>query len=271
MRKDNGKMGGIVNGNILYREEDCVGIITVSRPEVHNALNMDTIRELRELCLRLRAEDTLRAMILTGAGEKTFLSGGDLKEFQHIQTTEGARLMISTMKEVTCLLSGFPWPVIAAVNGMAIGGGCETAVACDFRIASETARLGFRQIKMGIMSGWGGGPRLVHLVGRNRALRLMLTGELLDAKEALSIGLVDRIVPPDRLISEAMAQARGIADNAPLVVRAYKRLVEMTMRVPLDAAMEFETELFGPVWVSEDHGECVRAFFEKRAPHLIGR
>jgi enoyl-CoA hydratase len=260
-----------VSGNILYREEEGVGIVTVSRPEVHNALNMETIRELRELCLKLREEDSLRAMVLTGAGEKAFLSGGDLKEFQHIRTTEGARLMISTMKEVTAMLAGFPWPVIAAVNGMALGGGCETAVACDFRIASETAKLGFRQIKMGITSGWGGGPRLVHLVGRNRALRLMLTGEVIMAKEALGMGLVDQVVPPERLMPEVMALARGIAANAPLVVRAYKRLVDMAMRVPLESAMEFETELFGPVWVSEDHDECVRAFFEKRAPRLIGR
>lgn len=257
--------------NVLYAEEDGVGIVTVNRPEVHNALNMETIRELRELCLTLRGEDRLRAMVLSGAGEKTFLSGGDLKEFRHIRTVEDARIMICAMKEVTDLLAGFPWPVIAAVNGMAIGGGCETAVACDLRIASETAQLGYRQIKLGIMSGWGGGPRLVHLLGPNRALRLMLTGELLSAREALSIGLVDQVVPPDELMPAALSMARAIAGSAPLVVRAYKRLVQMTMRVPLEEALSYETELFGPVWVSEDHEECVRAFFEKRAPRLLGR
>ena len=256
---------------MLYREDGGVGVVTVNRPEVHNALNMQTIRELRELMRRLSAEDALRAMVLTGSGRKTFLSGGDLKEFQKIKTVDGARDMIGAMKEVTDLLAGFPWPVIAAVNGLAAGGGCETAVACDFRIASETAELGFRQIKLGIMSGWGGGPRLVHLVGRSRALRLMLTGELVKAPEALAIGLVDRVVPDDRVLEEAMELARSIAANAPLAVRAYKRLVQMTARVPLDAAVAFETELFGPVWVSEDHEECVRAFFEKRTPRLAGR
>ena len=256
---------------MLYREDGGVGVVTVNRPEVHNALNMQTIRELRELMRRLAAEDALRAMVLTGSGRKTFLSGGDLKEFQKIKTVDGARDMIGAMKEVTDLLAGFPWPVIAAVNGLAAGGGCETAVACDFRIASETAELGFRQIKLGIMSGWGGGPRLVHLVGRSRALRLMLTGELVKAPEALAIGLVDRVVPDDRVLEEAMELARSIAANAPLAVRAYKRLVQMTARVPLDAAVAFETELFGPVWVSEDHEECVRAFFEKRASRLAGR
>ena len=260
-----------MNGNVLYTEDGAVGIVTVHRPEVHNALNMDTIRELRELCLRLRAEERLRAMILTGAGDKTFLSGGDLKEFQHLKTVEEARHMVSTMKEVTDLLAGFPWPVIAAVNGLAVGGGCETAVACDFRIASRTAKLGYRQIKMGVMSGWGGGPRLVHLIGKGRALRLMTTGDLLSADEALAIGLVDQVVPPDQVLPTALALARTIAENAPLAVRAYKRLVQITVRVPLEAALEFETELFGPVWVSEDHDECVRAFFEKRTPNLVGR
>ncbi len=256
---------------MIYKEDGGVGVVTVNRPEVHNALNMQTIRELRELLRRLAAQDTLRAMVLTGSGRKTFLSGGDLKEFQKIKTADEARDMIGAMKEVTDLLAGFPWPVIAAVNGLAAGGGCETAVACDFRIASETAELGFRQIKLGIMSGWGGGPRLVHLVGRSRALRLMLTGELLKAAEALAIGLVDRVVPAERVMDESMEFAHSIAANAPLAVRAYKRLVQMTVRVPLDAAVAYETELFGPVWVSEDHDECVRAFFEKRAPRLAGR
>jgi enoyl-CoA hydratase len=260
-----------VNANVLYEEDGGVGVVTIHRPKVHNALNMQTIRELRELCLRLRDEDRLRALVLTGAGQAAFLSGGDLKEFQQIKTAEEARHMISTMKEVTDLLAAFPWPVIAAVNGLAVGGGCETAIACDFRIASEAAELGFRQIKMGIMSGWGGGPRLIHLVGRSRALRLMLTGELVKAREALAMGLVDEVVPAGQVVPRAMELARAIAANAPLAVRAYKRLAQTTARVPLDAAIEYETELFGPVWVSEDHEECVRAFFEKRPPRLVGK
>lgn len=260
-----------VSGNVLYDEDGGVGTVTVNRPEVHNALNMETIRELRDLCLQLRAEDRLHAMVLTGAGEKTFLSGGDLKEFQHLKTVEEARRMIASMKEVTDMLAGFPWPVIAAVNGLAVGGGCETAVACDFRIASRSAKLGYRQVALGIISGWGGGPRLVHLLGRGRALRLMATGDLLSAEEALAIGLVDQVVSPDQVMPSALALARRIAENAPLAVRAYKRLVQLTVRVPLEAALEFETELFGPVWVSEDHDECVRAFFEKRKPNLLGR
>ena len=257
--------------NVLYQDQDGVGLITVNRPDVHNALNMQTIGDLRELCLRLRAEDRLRALVLTGSGDRTFLSGGDLKEFQQIKTAEQARGMISKMKEVTDLLAGFPWPVIAAVNGLAVGGGCETAIACDFRVMSETAELGFRQIKLGIMSGWGGGPRLIHLVGRSRALRLMLTGDLVKARDALAMGLVDEVVPAERVVDRAMDLGRSIARNAPLAVRAYKRLANVTVRVPLDEAIAFETELFGPVWVSEDHEECVRAFFEKRSPRLVGK
>jgi enoyl-CoA hydratase len=260
-----------VSENVLYEEQDGVGLVTVSRPEVHNALNMETIGELRALCQRLHAEDRLRALVLTGSGRVSFLSGGDLKEFQQIKTVEQARGMISTMKEVTHHLAAFPWPVIAAVNGIAAGGGCETAIACDFRIASETAALAFRQIKLGLMSGWGGGPRLIQLVGRARALRMMLTGERVRARDALAIGLVDEVVPPDQVVERALELARAIAANAPLAVRAYKRLADVAVRVPLDEAIAFETELFGPVWVSEDHDECVRAFFEKREPRLVGR
>ena len=260
-----------MNASVLYEEDGDVGLVTINRPKVHNALNMQTIRELRELCFRLRDEDRLRALVLTGAGHAAFLSGGDLKEFQQIKTAEEARHMISTMKEVTDLLAAYPWPVIAAVNGLAVGGGCETAIACDFRIASEAAELGFRQIKMGIMSGWGGGPRLIHLIGRSRALRLMLTGDLVKAQEALAMGLVDEVVPAGEVVPRAMELARAIAANAPLAVRAYKRLAQATARVPLDAAIEYETELFGPVWISQDHDECVRAFFEKRLPRLVGR
>jgi enoyl-CoA hydratase/carnithine racemase len=260
-----------VSGNVLYREDGGIGLITVDRPDVHNALNMQTIRDLRELCLRLRDEDRLRALVLTGGGKVSFLAGGDLKEFQQIKTAEEARHMTSTMKEVTDLLAAYPWPVIAAVNGHAFGGGCETAIACDFRIASETASLGFRQVKMGLVSGWGGGPRLIRLLGPSKALRLMLTGEVLTAQQALALGVVDEVAPPDLVLDRAMDLARTIAANAPLAVRAYKRLAQATARVPLDAAIEYETELFGPVWVSEDHDECVRAFFEKRPPRLIGR
>ncbi len=256
---------------VLYEERDALGLITVNRPEVHNALSLAMIGELRELCLRLRAEDRLRALVLTGSGQASFLSGGDLREFQQLKTAEEALAMTSTMKEVTDMLADFPWPVIAAVNGLAVGGGCETAIACDFRIASETAKLGMRQIKLGVISGWGGGPRLIHLVGRSRALRLMLTGELLEAKEALAIGLVDEVVPPERVVERALESGRAIAQGASLAVRAYKRLANETARLPLDEAIAFETELFGPVWVSEDHEECVRAFFEKRAPLLTGK
>lgn len=260
-----------MSGNVLYEQEGGIGLVTVNRPDVRNALNLEAIRELRQLCLRLRDEDRLRALVLTGAGGTSFLAGGDLKEFQQIKTVEGARQMISTMKEVTDLLAGSPWPVIAALNGLALGGGCETAVACDFRIASATAALGFRQIKLGIISGWGGGPRLIRLLGTNRALRLMLTGETLGAEEALAIGLVDEVVPPEKLMERSMAFARSIAANPPLAVRAYKRLAQAAARLPLDAAIEYEAELFGPLWVSEDHEECVRAFFEKREPRLAGR
>lgn len=250
---------------VLYDEEDGVGLITVNRPQVDNALNLETIAALRALLLRLQAEDRLRALILTGAGEKSFLSGGDIKEFQTLTTIEQARAMAMTMKEVTALLAGLAWPVIAAVNGLAIGGGCETAVACDFRIAAEHARLGYRQIALGLISGWGGGPRLIRLIGRNPALRLMLTGELLDAEAALAIGLVDQVVPSGGALPAARGFARTIADRSPSAVRAYKRLAQVTVDASLEVALAYETELFGPIWVSEEHDRLLQAFFATRA------
>lgn len=256
---------------LLYDEDDGIGIITINRPEVHNALNLDTIVEFRSLMQRIETEGRVRALILTGAGQQAFISGGDLREFQELKTVDEARRMAQAMKEVTDRIEAARFAVIAAINGYALGGGCEVAVACDVRIASSTAVLGFRQIKLGLISGWGGGPRLIRLLGPGKALRLMLTGETLTAEQALALGLVDQVVPPDDLLPAARTVARSIAENAPLAIAAYKRLARMTAEAPLSAALAFETELFGPIWVSQDHEEAVRAHFEKRAPRFTGR
>ncbi|MBI4538827.1 MAG: enoyl-CoA hydratase/isomerase family protein [Gemmatimonadetes bacterium] len=258
--------------NLLYECDDSgVGLLTFNRPDVHNALNLETIAELRALLDELRCDDELRALAVTGAGEKAFVSGGDLKEFQGLTGAEAARSMTDAMKENLELLSGLEVPVIAAVNGYALGGGCEVVLACDYRIAADSARLGFRQVKVGVISGWGGGPRLLRQLGRAQALRLMLTGQVLTAAEALEVGLVQEVVPAAQVRERALALGREIAGNPPLAVRAFKRLARFADNASLAEAIAYETELFGPVWVSEDHDEAIQAHFAKRPPTFRGR
>ena len=262
-------------GSILYRyinvaADAGITTITINRPEVRNALSLDTWAELRQAFTAVQADPAARALILTGAGDKAFASGGDLKELQKLTTAEAAQDMSTSVKATVQILCDLEIPTIAAVNGYALGGGCEVAVSCDFRIAAESAQLGYRQAKIGLISGWGGGPRLVQLLGRSRALRLMLTGATLTAQEALAIGLVDAVVPPEGLLPAARALAGEIAANPPLSVRAFKRLVNYCGEASLAAAIARETELFGPVWVSRDHDEAIAALFEKREPRFTG-
>lgn len=261
----------IREGPLLYRRDDHIGVITINRPEVHNAISLEIIARLGELVDAIREDAAVRVVILTGAGDRSFVAGGDVKEFQELTTIDAARRMSATMKDVIDRLVSLPVPVIAAINGYALGGGCELAVACDLRIAADTAKLGYRHVKLGLISGWGGGPRLLRLLPRAQALELMLTGRTLTAQEAASIGLVNRVVPQPDLMTETMKLAREIAAHPPLAVRGIKRLACYNDHHPLEAAIEFETELFGPIWMSEDHNEAVDAMMEKREPQFKGR
>lgn len=257
--------------NLLYQEENQIGTLTFHRPEVKNAIDVETMEELDFLLGQVEKGQTVRVLILTGSGEESFVAGGDLKYFQSLDNIYKGRQMSLYMQGILNRLEGMEIPSIALLNGYAFGGGFETALACDFRIAAQGIRIGFQQIKMGIMTGWGGGQRLLRLIGRSRALELLLTASIITAEEALSLGLVNRVVPASELMSATRELARRITQNPPLAVKYMKRAIHVGQDLPLRAAIDLEAELFCTLWASEDHDEAVRAFMEKRSPQFKGR
>lgn len=255
--------------NLTFQIADRVTTLTIRRPEVKNAIDLATMDELDRAVAALEAERTVQAVILTGAGG-TFVSGGDLKSLETLEGIEAGRAMSRKMQAILLRLEGLEVPVIAAIEGHALGGGAEVALACDIRIAASDARIGFKQIALGIMVGWGGGQRLRALVGRGRALELLLTGDVLEGEEALRLGLVDRVVPSGRALAEAEALARRVAAQPPLAVRAIKRALYQGEAMPHERGIAFEAECFGVLWGSRDHREAVKAYFEKRHPQFRG-
>ena len=248
-----------------------VATMTVARPEVRNALDPATIRELDAVLATLEEDEALLAVVLTGGGDEVFVSGGDLKALQQVAGAEAGRRMARATQRVFARLEALEVPVIAAINGAAYGGGTELAAACDIRVATETASFGFKQAKLGIMPAWGLSYRLPRIVGRSTALELLLTGRTLTAREAHEVGFVDRVVGPGGAGEAARELARAIAGNPPLSVRLIKQAVLGGRDAPAEAAGVLEAALFGLAWGSEDHDEAVRAFFEKRAPRWKGR
>ncbi|HSB73498.1 MAG TPA: enoyl-CoA hydratase/isomerase family protein [Candidatus Methylomirabilis sp.] len=246
-----------------------VATLTIRRPEVKNAIDLATMDELDRSVAALETDRSLQAVILTGAGG-TFVSGGDLKSLERLEGIEAGRAMSRRMQAVLQRLEGLEVPVIAAIEGHALGGGAEVALACDIRIAASDARIGFKQIALGIMVGWGGGQRLRALVGRGRALELLLTGDIFSGEEAFRLGLVDRVTPPGQALVEAEALARRVAAQPPLAVRAIKRALYQGEGMPRDHGIAFEAECFARLWGSRDHGEAVKAYFEKRDPLFRG-
>jgi len=259
-----------VRENLLYNKKDRVATITINRPNVRNAISLATMAELESVVTDLETDGEVMAVILTGSGEKAFVAGGDLKEFRSLRTVHDGRKMSLRMGNILQRLHHLEVPVIAAINGDAYGGGCETALACDLRLAAPHARLGFRQIVFGVTPGWGGGQRLMRLVGQSKALELLLTGATLTADEALAIGLIDRVVAEGNVLDAAHQLANQIAGRAPLAVRYIKRALTRGADMPLDAAIAFEAELFSVTWGSEDHWEAEQAFWNKKAPQFKG-
>lgn len=257
--------------NLRYSARQGVGLIIIDRPAVHNAISLATMDEFHKLLDLIEGDALLRALVLTGAGNRSFVSGGDLKDFERLTTHEAAAAMSRDMQRLAGRLQALPLPVIGAINGDSLGGGCEVALACDLRVASRTARFGFKQVTIGITPAWGGRQRLVSLVGRSRALYLMLTGELVDAAAACQIGLVDKVVEPEQAVSVAMELAAQIAAQPPLAVRAIKRMVDEGAGLAGEQAIEFEADLFARTWMSEDHGEALAARKTGRKPHFQGR
>jgi len=257
--------------NLRYMEADGVGLLTIDRPAVHNAISLATMDELDRVIGWLEDGSRAGAVVVTGAGQRVFVSGGDLKEFELLTTHDAAAAMSRRMQHLMARLSALPIPVIGAINGDCLGGGCEFALATDIRIVSETAHFGFKQVTLGITPAWGGRRRLVRLIGRSRALMLLLSGDLIDANEAYRIGLADRVAPAGEVVAAALGLARTIAGNPRLAVEAIKRAVNHDDEAGGEEAAGFEADLFARTWMSEDHNEAIAARKEKRAPKFRGR
>jgi enoyl-CoA hydratase len=256
--------------NILYEKRDGIGYITFNRPKVLNALNRKTVEELREALLDARGDDAVRVLILTGAGEKSFVAGADIGELA-MQTPVNGKEFSLFGQSVFHLLETMGKPSICAINGFALGGGCELALSCTIRIASKTARLGQPEVKLGILPGYGGSQRLARLCGKGVAHELCLTGEMISAEEAQRIGLVNRIHEPVELIPAAEAMAKKIIANGPIAVKFTMEAIERGVEMPQEEGLFLEATLFGLCCATEDMREGTRAFLEKRAAQFKGR
>jgi enoyl-CoA hydratase/carnithine racemase len=256
--------------NLLIERDGAVAVITINRPKVLNALNTQTMDELRRAILGLKHDADMRAVVITGAGEKSFVAGADINELA-VQSPASGREHALRGQHVLDLIENMGKPVIAAINGFALGGGCELAMACTLRIASEHAKLGQPEINLGIIPGYAGTQRLARLVGPGRALELLLTGEQVTAQEAHRLGLVNRVVPAAELMNEAQSLAAALASKAPIAVRYIIDAVNKGMRMTLPEAQVFEATLFGLVASTEDMREGTRAFLEKRKPAFTGK
>jgi len=263
--------GGAVPDLLCAREAGGVAVLTLHRPGVRNAINDAIMQGLSDAVDRLAGEEDLRAVILTGAGEEAFCAGGDLKWLQSFETGEAGGAMSRRMQGVLARLGDLPVPVIAVLNGYALGGGTEVALACDLRVMEAHAYLSFRQARVGLMTGWGGGPRLLRLAGYPAAMELLTTCRELGAEEALRLGLANAVVPRGKGLDEGRRLAGEIAKGAPMSVRLIKQLLREAGGRGMAEAREVEAALFARIWSSEDHDEAIRAFFEKREPRFRGR
>jgi enoyl-CoA hydratase len=256
--------------NILVEIRDTVAVVTLNRPKVLNALNAATLRELGAAVGELASNAAVRAILLTGAGEKAFAAGADIQELAQVSAIDGHALALSG-QGLFDRIENCGKPVIACVNGFALGGGCELALACTFRIASETAKFGQPEVKLGIIPGYGGSQRLPRLVGKGTALKMILTGEMISALEALRIGLAEEVVAPGDLLARGEHIARTIAAQAPLAVEKCLEAVHGGYDLPLRQALDLEASLFGLCCATEDKAEGAKAFLEKRAAEWKGR
>ena len=256
--------------NILLELREPLAIVTLNRPKVLNALNRATFSELERVFTGLAANESIRAVLLTGAGEKAFAAGADIQELTAISAIEGQELAARGQR-IFELIESCGKPVIACINGFALGGGCELAMACTIRLASETARLGQPEVKLGLLPGYGGSQRLPRLIGKGAALKLLLTGEIVSAAEAHRVGLVDEVIPATGLMQRGENLALAIAANAPIAVRQTIAAVQAGCDLPLRQALDLEASLFGLCCATEDKAEGTRAFLEKRPPAWKGR
>jgi len=256
--------------NLLLDCDGAVATVTINRPKVLNALNTQTIDELRRAMLNLQHDAAIRVVIITGAGDKSFVAGADINELAE-HTPVAARQRALTGQHVFDIIEKLGKPVIAAINGYALGGGCELAMACTFRLAADTAKLGQPEINLGLIPGYAGTQRLTRLVGKGRALELLLLGAPIAAADAERIGLVNRVVSPGELMATARAVASALAAQAPIAVRHILDAVHRGGDMPFSDGCAYEATLFGLTAATEDMREGTRAFLEKRKPAFKGQ
>ncbi len=249
---------------------DTVRVLTISRPARLNALNRAALAELQDVLATLADDAGLRVLIVTGAGPKAFVAGADIGEFEGL-TPEVAVRYARHGQHVFTMLEMLPVPSIAAINGYALGGGCELALACTFRLVADTARVGLPETSLGLIPGFGGTQRLARAVGRQQALELILTGRQVAADEAVAMGLALRVVPAAQLLDEAQALAAQLAERAPMALRYAREAVTEGLDLPLAEGLALEARLFGLAAATDDMGEGVRAFLEKRRASFTGR
>ncbi|MFQ5905010.1 MAG: enoyl-CoA hydratase/isomerase family protein [bacterium] len=255
--------------NLLVEKKETIAIVTINRPEVLNSLDAMTVKEIYDCFDRFKSEESVSAVIITGSGDKSFVAGADINELK--AADRGGGLDISHNGQAALgKVEALSKPVIAAVNGYALGGGCELAMACDMRVASERAKFGQPEVTLGLIPGYGGTQRLSRLVGKGVAKRLILTGEIIDAQEALRIGLVEKVVPHEKLMEEAEALAVKLAGLAPVALKLAKESVDLGFDLPLKEALKVESERFGEVCATKDKNEGTAAFLEKRKPAFKG-
>ncbi len=255
--------------HVRLEEEDGLAILYIDRQEALNALNIGILQELREVLTEVESREDLRVLILTGAGEKAFVAGADIKEMLPMTPLE-TREFASLGHEVTRMLEQMEKPVIAAINGYALGGGCELALACDIRIGAEGVQLGLPEVGLGIFPGFGGTQRLTRLLGRGRASELIFTGDSVDARRAEHIGLLNRVVPPEKLLDEARALGRRMLDRGPLALRLAKTAIQQSQETGLSSGLAYEVEAFSLIFSTKDRREGLEAFTEKRKPAFQG-
>jgi enoyl-CoA hydratase/carnithine racemase len=256
--------------NVLYEKKDAIAYVTVNRPKVLNALNTPTWKDLRTAFEAARDDSAVRGVILTGAGDKAFIAGADISELSRVTAFE-AEQSSRFGQEVLDVVENLGKPVIAAVNGFALGGGCETAMACTIRIAVESAKFGQPEVTLGLVPGGGGTQRLPRLVGKGRALHLILSGEMINAQEAYRIGLVNEVVPAADLITRAEAILKKIASNAPIAIKFAIEAANKGLETSQSEGSLLEASYFGLCAATEDKKEGTTAFLEKRAPRFQGR